>query len=110
MYMFKINPVNGPQARKKSNVPTTKEKVQLNLQIGRPPKKRKKSAAELADEIMKSNKMTSKKSGDVGAGSQGGGDAGVDGLQTTQTTVGRGCKSQKSGHAGAGSQRGGDAG
>ncbi|GKA04406.1 hypothetical protein Tco_0677187 [Tanacetum coccineum] len=37
---------------------------------------------------------------------------GVDGSQTTQTTVGRGCKSQKSGHAGAGagSQGGGDAG
>ncbi|GKE08057.1 hypothetical protein Tco_1411608 [Tanacetum coccineum] len=91
MYMFKINP------------------------IGRPPKKRKKSAAELADEIMKSNKMTrlgnsvtcslckqvghnqrgckSKKIGDAGAGSQGGGDAGVGGSQNTQTTVRRGCKS-----------------
>ncbi|GKG57856.1 hypothetical protein Tco_0589467, partial [Tanacetum coccineum] len=45
----------------------------------------------------------------AGAGSQGGGDAGVDGL-TTQTTVGRGCKSQKSGHAGSDSQGGGDAG
>ncbi|GKG19361.1 mutator type transposase, partial [Tanacetum coccineum] len=35
MYKFKINPVNG-----------------------RPPKKRKKSAAELADEMMKSKKLT----------------------------------------------------
>ncbi|GKC29702.1 hypothetical protein Tco_1036996 [Tanacetum coccineum] len=58
MYMFKINPVNGPQAWKKSDVPTTIIPPKPHLQIGRPPKKRKKSAAQLADEIMKSNKMT----------------------------------------------------
>ncbi|GKA09995.1 hypothetical protein Tco_0689428 [Tanacetum coccineum] len=58
MYRFNINPVNGPQAWKKSDVPTTIIPPKPHLQIGRPPKKRKKSAAELADEIMKSNKMT----------------------------------------------------
>ncbi|GJT78026.1 mutator type transposase [Tanacetum coccineum] len=57
MYMFNINPVNGPQAWKKSDVSTTIIPPKPHLQIGRPPKKRKKSAAELADEIMKSNKM-----------------------------------------------------
>nr|GEW17643.1 hypothetical protein [Tanacetum cinerariifolium] len=120
---------------KKSDVPTTIIPPKSHPQIGRPPKKRKKSAAELANEIMKSNKMTrsgksvtcslckqvghnqrgckSKKSGDVGAGSQGSGDAGVGGSHTTyatQSSVGRVCKSQKSGHVGAGLQRGGDAG
>ncbi|GKE28090.1 hypothetical protein Tco_1443474, partial [Tanacetum coccineum] len=83
MYKFKINPVNGPQAWKKLDVPTTIIPPKPHLQIGRPPKKRKKSAAELADEIMKSNKMTS---GHASAGSQGGGDAGVGGSQTTQRT------------------------
>ncbi|GJW80049.1 hypothetical protein Tco_0144024 [Tanacetum coccineum] len=58
MYRFNINPVNGPQAWKKSDVPTTIIPPKPHLQIGRPPKKRKKSAAQLADEIMKSNKMT----------------------------------------------------
>ncbi|GJW48108.1 mutator type transposase [Tanacetum coccineum] len=58
MYMFNINPVNGLQAWKKSDVLTTIILPKPHLQIGRPPKKRKKSAAELADEIMKSNKMT----------------------------------------------------
>ncbi|GKF81959.1 hypothetical protein Tco_0243615, partial [Tanacetum coccineum] len=48
MYKFKINPVNGPQGWKKSDVPTPII----------PPKKRKKSAAELADEMMKSKKLT----------------------------------------------------
>nr|GEU79745.1 transposase, mutator type [Tanacetum cinerariifolium] len=105
MYRFKINPINGPYAWKKSDVPTTIILPKPHPQIGRPPKKRKKSAAELANEIMKSNKMTrsgksvtcssckrvghnqrgckSKKSGDVGAGSQGSGDAGVGGSHTT---------------------------
>ncbi|GKE82491.1 hypothetical protein Tco_1552491 [Tanacetum coccineum] len=132
MYRFKINPVNGPHAWKKSDVPTTIIPPKPHPHIDIPPKKRKKSAAEFADEIIKSNKMTrsgksvtcslykqvghnqrgfkSKKSGDAGAGSQGGGDACVGGSQTTQSSVGRGCKSQKSGHAGAGSQGGGDAG
>ncbi|GJV00947.1 mutator type transposase [Tanacetum coccineum] len=54
-------------------VPTTIIPPKSHPQIARPPKKRKKSAAELADEIM------SKKSGDAGAGSQGGGDSGVGG-------------------------------
>ncbi|GKB37373.1 mutator type transposase [Tanacetum coccineum] len=47
MYRFNINPVNGPQAWKKSDVPTTIIPPKPHLQIGRPPKKRKKSAAEL---------------------------------------------------------------
>ncbi|GKE88142.1 mutator type transposase, partial [Tanacetum coccineum] len=57
-------------------------------QIGRPPKKRKKSAAELADEMMKSKKLT--KTGKsvtcksyAAHGSQ---QAGVHGSQTTQST------------------------
>ncbi|GJV21255.1 hypothetical protein Tco_1370275 [Tanacetum coccineum] len=58
MYKFKINPVNGPQGWKKSDVPTTIIPPKPHPQIGRPPKKRKKSAAELADEMMKSKKLT----------------------------------------------------
>ncbi|GKA99822.1 mutator type transposase [Tanacetum coccineum] len=49
MYKFKINPVNGPQGWKKSDVPTTIIPPKPHPQIGRPPKKRKKSAAELAE-------------------------------------------------------------
>ncbi|GJY14851.1 hypothetical protein Tco_0385273 [Tanacetum coccineum] len=47
MYKFKINPVNGPQGWKKSDVPTTIIPLKPHPQIGRPPKKRKKSAADL---------------------------------------------------------------
>ncbi|GKE93566.1 mutator type transposase [Tanacetum coccineum] len=49
--------VNGPQGWKKSDVPTTIIPPKPHPQIGRPPKKRKKSAAELADEMMKSKKL-----------------------------------------------------
>ncbi|GKF87763.1 mutator type transposase, partial [Tanacetum coccineum] len=85
MYMFKINPINGPQAWKKSDVPTTIILPKPHPQIGRPLKKRKKSSAELADEIMKL--VTIKEDAKVkkvemlvlGAGSQGVGDAGVGG-------------------------------
>ncbi|GKB99806.1 mutator type transposase [Tanacetum coccineum] len=113
---FKINPVNGPQGWKKSDVPTTIIPPKPHPQIGRPPKKRKKSAAELADEMMKSKKLTktgksvtcksckqvghnsrgckSKKGGgSQQAGVAGHGDAahgsqqaGVHGSQTTQST------------------------
>ncbi|GKC82521.1 mutator type transposase [Tanacetum coccineum] len=55
---FKINPVNRPHGWKKSDVPTTIIPPKPNPQIGKPPKKRKKSAAELADEMMKSKKLT----------------------------------------------------
>ncbi|GJU97542.1 mutator type transposase [Tanacetum coccineum] len=58
MYKFKINPVNRPHGWKKSDVPTTIIPPKPNPQIGKPPKKRKKSAAELADEMMKSKKLT----------------------------------------------------
>ncbi|GJW52826.1 mutator type transposase, partial [Tanacetum coccineum] len=51
-------PVNGPQGWKKSDVPTTIIPPKPHPQIGRPSKKRKKSAAELADEMMKSKKLT----------------------------------------------------
>ncbi|GKG03361.1 hypothetical protein Tco_0310997, partial [Tanacetum coccineum] len=61
MYKFKINPVNGPHGWKKSDVPTTIIPQKPHPQIGRPPKKRKTSAAELADEIMRGCK--SKKGG-----------------------------------------------
>ncbi|GJZ28300.1 mutator type transposase [Tanacetum coccineum] len=79
-------------------VPTTIIPPKPHPQIGRPPKKRKKSAAELADEMMNSKKLTrtgksvtyslckqvghnqrgrkSKKSGLSGGGSQGGANAG----------------------------------
>ncbi|GKC67699.1 mutator type transposase, partial [Tanacetum coccineum] len=43
---------------KKSDVPTTIIPPKPHQQIGRPPKKRKKSATELADEMMKSKKLT----------------------------------------------------
>nr|GEV40252.1 hypothetical protein [Tanacetum cinerariifolium] len=104
MYRFKINLVNGPHAWEKSDVPTTIIPPKPYPQIGRPPKKRKKSAVELADEIMKSKKLTrtgksvtcSLWGGDAGASSQGGGDAGagsqhegVGGSQTTQSSIER---------------------
>ncbi|GKF25120.1 mutator type transposase [Tanacetum coccineum] len=43
---------------KESDVSTTIIPPKPHPQIGRPPKKRKKSAAELADEMMKSKKLT----------------------------------------------------
>ncbi|GKF19465.1 mutator type transposase [Tanacetum coccineum] len=98
MYRFKINPVNGPHAWEKSDVLTTIIPPKPHPQIGRPPKKRKKSAAELTDEIMKSKKLTGtgKRGGDAGASSQRGGDAGagsqhagVGASQTTQSSTRR---------------------
>ncbi|GJY97936.1 mutator type transposase [Tanacetum coccineum] len=92
MYRFKINPINGPQAWKKSDVPTTIIPPKPHLQIGRPPKKRKKSAAQLADEIMKSNKMTRPhrqhrlQLEEDARVKKGDGDVRVGGSQTTQTT------------------------
>ncbi|GJZ70248.1 hypothetical protein Tco_0633798 [Tanacetum coccineum] len=85
----------------KSDVPTTIILPKPHPQIGRPPKKRKKSTAELADEIIKSNKMTRphrqhrlqleedarvKKVDMLVLVHKGGRDAGVGGSQTTQTT------------------------
>nr|GEW94986.1 hypothetical protein [Tanacetum cinerariifolium] len=58
MYRFKINPVSCLQAWEKSDVPTTIIPPKPHPQIGRPPKKRKKSTTELEDEIMKSKKLT----------------------------------------------------
>nr|GEV54206.1 hypothetical protein [Tanacetum cinerariifolium] len=58
MYMFKINPVNGPRSWEKSDVPTTIIPPKPQPQIDRPLKKREKSTAKLADEMMKSKKLT----------------------------------------------------
>ncbi|GJZ09823.1 hypothetical protein Tco_0544106 [Tanacetum coccineum] len=58
MYRFKVNPCNGPDFWEKSTVPTTIIPPKINPQIGRPPKKRKKSVAELAEGIVKGNKLS----------------------------------------------------
>nr|GEW87267.1 hypothetical protein [Tanacetum cinerariifolium] len=85
MCMFKINLVNGLHAWEKLDVPTTNIPPKPHPQIGKPPKKRKKSAAKLTNEIMKSKKLTRTVKSvtcslwgvDAGASSQRGRDAGV---------------------------------
>ncbi|GJV25755.1 hypothetical protein Tco_1378450 [Tanacetum coccineum] len=65
--------------------PTTIIPPKPHLQIGRPPKKRKESAAELADEMIKGGSQQAGVAGhgDAAHGSQ---QAGVHGSQTTQST------------------------
>nr|GEX91764.1 E3 ubiquitin-protein ligase UPL1 isoform X1 [Tanacetum cinerariifolium] len=58
MYMFKVNPCNGPAFWEKSTIPNIIVPPKIHPQIGRPPKKRKKSAAELAEGMVKGNKLS----------------------------------------------------
>ena len=58
MYRFKINPVEGPHSWPKSDSQTIIVPPVYHKQIGRPRKKRRKSAAELADAMEKSGKLT----------------------------------------------------
>ncbi|GKE66210.1 mutator type transposase [Tanacetum coccineum] len=57
MYSFKINPVNGKQYWPKSFVPIELIPPKHHPQVGRTPKKRKKSAMEV-EEMMKHGKLT----------------------------------------------------
>nr|GEV22274.1 transposase, mutator type [Tanacetum cinerariifolium] len=58
MYRFKVNPCNGPAFWEKSTIPNTIVPLKIHPQIGRPPQKRKKSAAELAKGMVKGNKLS----------------------------------------------------
>ncbi|GJY24777.1 mutator type transposase [Tanacetum coccineum] len=58
MYRFKINPCNGPDMWKKSPSPITLTPPDYHTPVGRPPKKRKKSAAELYDGMVKKGKLS----------------------------------------------------
>ncbi|GJT83696.1 hypothetical protein Tco_1058038 [Tanacetum coccineum] len=55
---FKINPCNGPDMWKKSPSPITLTPPDYHTPVGRPPKKRKKSAAELYDGMVKKGKLS----------------------------------------------------
>ncbi|GJY88113.1 mutator type transposase [Tanacetum coccineum] len=58
MYSFKINPCNGPDMWNKSPSPITLTPSNYHTPIGRPQKKRKKSAAELFDGMVKNRKLS----------------------------------------------------
>ncbi|GKF51042.1 mutator type transposase, partial [Tanacetum coccineum] len=58
MYSFKINPCNGPDMWKKSQSPITLTPQDYHTPIGRPPKKRKKSSAELFDSMVKNGNLS----------------------------------------------------
>ena len=57
MYSFKINPCAGPEMWPPSDSPITLTPPDYHTPIGRPPKKRKKSAAELFDNMVKNGKL-----------------------------------------------------
>ncbi|GKA76754.1 transposase, MuDR [Tanacetum coccineum] len=58
MYRFKINPCNGPDLWPPSDSPITLTPPDYHTPIGRPPKKRKKSDAELYDNMVKDGKLS----------------------------------------------------
>ncbi|GJS99010.1 hypothetical protein Tco_0820180 [Tanacetum coccineum] len=58
MIRFKINPCNGPNMWKKSPSPITLTPPDYHTPVGRPSKKRKKSAAELFDGMVKKGKLS----------------------------------------------------
>ncbi|GKD15472.1 mutator type transposase, partial [Tanacetum coccineum] len=58
MYRFKINPCNGPDLWPPSNSPITLTPSDYHTPIGRPPKKRNKSATELYDNMVKDDKLS----------------------------------------------------
>lgn len=58
MYSFKIDPVNGQDFWPKSTIPITLTPPVHHTQVGRPKKKRKKSADELIQGIVKKGKLS----------------------------------------------------
>ncbi|GJV06865.1 retrotransposon protein, putative, ty1-copia subclass [Tanacetum coccineum] len=58
MYRFKINPCNGPDLWPPSDSPITYTPPEYHKPAGRPSKKRKKSAAELFDGLVKNGKLS----------------------------------------------------
>ncbi|GJR45895.1 hypothetical protein Tco_1313998 [Tanacetum coccineum] len=58
MYRFKVNPVDGPDLWPKSNLSGILIPPKYTPQPGRPNKKRKKNASELADLMAKGGKLT----------------------------------------------------
>nr|GEX70558.1 hypothetical protein [Tanacetum cinerariifolium] len=58
MYRFKINPCNGPDLWPPSNSPITYTPPEYHKPAGRPSKKRKKSAVELFDGLVKNGKLS----------------------------------------------------
>nr|GEU33998.1 hypothetical protein [Tanacetum cinerariifolium] len=58
MYRFKINPCNGPDLWPPSDSPITYTPPEYHKPAGRPSKKRKKSAAELYDGLVKNGKLS----------------------------------------------------
>lgn len=57
MYSFKVNPINGKSMWEKSNCPTTLLPPKHRATIGRPKKKRKKSAVEF-DELVRGSRVS----------------------------------------------------
>ncbi|GKF81164.1 hypothetical protein Tco_0239766, partial [Tanacetum coccineum] len=58
MYRFKINPCNGPDLWPPSDSPITLTPPDYHTPIDRPPKKRKKSVAELYGNMVKDGKLS----------------------------------------------------
>nr|GEX42617.1 transposase, mutator type [Tanacetum cinerariifolium] len=58
MYRFKINPCNGPDLWPPSDSPITYTPAEYHKPAGRPSKKRKKSAVELFDRLVKNGKLS----------------------------------------------------
>ncbi|GJZ34240.1 mutator type transposase [Tanacetum coccineum] len=59
MYRFKVNPCNGPELWPESDTPITLTAPNYKPPIGRPKKKRRKSAAEIYDNLVKKGNFTS---------------------------------------------------
>ncbi|KAI3727481.1 hypothetical protein L6452_16097 [Arctium lappa] len=58
VYSFKMAPINGPTLWPKSNCPTTLTPPTHHVQVGRPKKKRKRTADELSQSIVKGSKIS----------------------------------------------------
>ncbi|GJT07180.1 transposase, MuDR [Tanacetum coccineum] len=58
MYMFKINPCNGPDMWPESDTPITLTPPNYKPLVGRPRKKRRKSATEIYDNLVKKGKLS----------------------------------------------------
>ncbi|GJR68397.1 putative transcription factor interactor and regulator CCHC(Zn) family protein [Tanacetum coccineum] len=58
MYRFKINPCNGPDMWPESDTPITLTPPNYKLPVGRPRKKRRKSAVEIYDNLVKKGKLS----------------------------------------------------
>ena len=60
MYRFKVNPTRGPDMWEKSSSPITITPPNYHPPVGRPPKKRRKSAAEIYDNMVKNGQRLSR--------------------------------------------------